>query len=226
MGIPFTFDEALHICRDMQGTFIPSVSQVMEANNLSVNFRKLVERGIVERDLLDRRSAVGTDVHNLTDFHDEDGEVNPTWITDETAGYLESWIGFKKLSGFIPKQWSIRRCELINGLPLTGESDKEGLLGKHEAIIDLKTGSSKADSWGFQISGYEMLKYRSPKIGRVIRAVAHLQKDGSPGKLVEYGECSKIDGAHYGDSFLAALHNTHVALRRGYLTERDFIEAA
>lgn len=219
MPIPFTFDEALHICRDMKGNFVPSVSQVLEANHLSFPFRKFVDE-----DLLDRRSKIGTEVHRLTDIHDEYGDIDPTFLTDDTAGYVESWIGLKRLSGFIPQRWSVRRCEAINGLPLTGETDSEGTVGRNEIIIDKKTGSSASDSWGFQLAPYEMLRYQSPKIGRVIRAVAHLQKDGSPGKLIEYGNHSKIDGVHYGDTFLAALHNTYVALRRGHLSERDFID--
>ena|ERR1700679_1144364 len=219
MPIPFTFDATTHICRDLQGRWIPTVSQVQEAMHLSFDFRKHVDG-----DLLDRRSLIGTQVHDLTDLHDKYGDVDPGWLTEDTAGYLESYASFKRISDFVPRQWSTRRCELINGLALSGETDKEGLLGKHEAIIDLKTGTTVSDGWGFQTNGYEMLKYRSPKVGRVIRAVAHLQRDGSPGKLVEFGEFSLVDGISYADTFLAGLHCMHAAIRRGYLTERDFIE--
>lgn len=223
MPLEYTFDEVNHICRDLKGNFIPTVSQVLEANNLCVNFRQLVERGFIKRDLLDRRSRIGSEVHSLTDTHDEFGEVPDTWLTDETAGFVESWIGLKRISGFKPTAWSIRRTELINGMPVSGETDTEGTMGRYHVLVDKKTGATTSDSWGLQLAGYEMLKFRSPKIGRVARMVAHLQKDGSPGKFIEYQECSKIDGIHYGDTFLAGLHNLHVALRRGYLSERDFI---
>lgn len=216
MPEPFIWDEANHIARTPDGYWIPSTTQVLELQHLSFNFQRFVAA-----DVLDRRSKIGTEVHNLTDTYDEDGEVSPLWLTEETEGYLQSWIELRRISGFVPRQWSIRRCERINGMLVTGESDKEGTLGKHEAIIDLKTGSSASDSWGFQLASYEQLRFRSPKIGRVIRAVAHLQADGSPGKLLEYPDCSPIDGAHYGDAFLAALHCTHIAIRRGFLTEYD-----
>ena len=225
MPILHTFDSDLHICRDMQGRFIPSVSQINECQSLSFPFRKMVERGIMDGDMLDRRSRIGTEVHNLTDIYDQYKDIDPSFLSMETHGYVESYIGFLNMSGFVPQKWSWRLCEEINGLPLTGEIDKYGMLGKYPAIIDLKTGSTKSDSWGFQLAPYEFLMYRSAKIGRVIRAVAHLQPDGSPGKLIEFGDTSPIDGVHYGDTFLAALHTAHAALRRGHLSEQDFMDA-
>lgn len=224
MSIEFTFDSKLHICRGFDGKFIPTTTQVMELVGISPSFKTMVARGIIKQDTLDRRSWIGREVHDLTDTDDQDGGVPETWLTEDTAGYVESWRGFKRLTGFVPRVWSIRRTELINGLPVSGETDCEGFLGKHEAIIDKKTGATASDSWGIQLANYEQLKYRSAKIGRVIRAVAHLQKDGSPGKLVEYGDTSPIDGIHYGDAFLAALHCVHAGIRRGYITERDVTE--
>lgn len=197
---------------------MPSVTQVLEAMHLSFDFRKFVEP-----DLLDRRSLIGTQVHNLTDIYDKYGDIDPTFLSVDTHGYVESYIGFRRISGFVPQSWSVRRCELIGGLTLTGESDKEGLLNNMPAIIDLKTGI-KSDSHGLQIGAYEMLRFRSARIGRVVRAMLHLNADGSPGKLQEYGEHSSVDGTSYADTFLAALHCTHFALRRGYLTEQDFIQ--
>jgi hypothetical protein len=224
LPLAYCWNEDLHLATTLDGKLIPTVTQVLELARLSPSFKTMVKRGVILQETLDRRCTIGKDVHDLTDFDDQEGYVPDTWLTEETAGYVESWRGFKRLTGFKPTAWSIRRCELINGLSLTGESDAEGFIGKHPAIIDKKTGSVASDSWGLQTSGYEMLRYRSPKIGRVIRAVAWLQKDGSPGKLIEYGETSPIDGIHYGDAFLAALHCVHAGIRRGYISELDVMD--
>lgn len=216
MPVPFTFDEELHICRDMSGAWIPSATQVIELAGLSFDFKKYVER-----DVLDRRCAIGDDVHKLTDVYDTDGDLDPTWVGQDSAGYVDSYIGWRRLTGFAPQACSVRMCELIDGLPLTGELDVSGMLGKYPAIIDKKTGSTASDSWGIQLALYEMLKFRSTKIGRVIRAVSHLRQDGSPGRTVEYGEFSPIDGMAYADLALMALHTVHARIRRGYLSERD-----
>ena len=217
MPIPIVWDEANHLAHDMQGNWIPSVTQVMSAQGLSFNFQRFVQP-----DVLDRCRAIGTDVHALTDTLDQDGEIPDTWLTLETAGYVESWRGFKRISGFVPSEWSVRMTEAINGFPLSGELDKYGMIGRYPAIIDLKTGA-RDDTHGIQLAAYEQLRFRSPRIGRLIRGVAQLFEDGSPGKLIEYPEVSPLDGLSYAETFLSALQNVHYRLRRGRLSERDFI---
>lgn len=226
MSIPFTFDSDLHICRDLKGNLIPTSTQVLEAMRLSFNFKKYVEA-----DLLDWRTGIGSRVHHLCNLHNQHGDLDPTWIDMDSHGYVESFTGWKRLSGFVPQQWGTRRCELINGLALSGETDMEGLLNvmvkgvtlQRPAIIDLKTGA-KSDSHGLQLASYEQLKYRSAKIGREIRAVVYLNADGSPGNMVEYGEFSKVDGTSYADTFLSALYLLHWSMRRGYFGEKDIID--
>lgn len=224
MPDPFTFDESTHICHNERGEFVPSSTQIIESMNLSTNFDRLIQRGTITRDLLDRRGRIGKEGHAFSDFHDKYGSIDPSWLNIDNAGFVESWIGFKRISGFIPQEWSVRYCETINGLQFTGELDNFGLLNGKPAILDKKTSSSRSDSWGLQLSSYEMLRFRSTRVGRVIRGVVHLNVDGKPGKLIEYGEFSPVDGISYPQTFLAALHCVHAALRRGYLTERDFID--
>jgi hypothetical protein len=230
VSIPFSFDPVEHVCYNTQtGDLIPTVTQVIELAGIGPSFKKMVQRGILDRDHLDRRCWIGREVHDLTDTLDQDGEVNPMHLCDETRGYVESWEGFKRVTGFVPTAWSIRRCELIGGMPLTGECDVEGHFPgprglRIPAIVDKKTGSSASESWAFQTAAYEQLKYKSTKIGRILRVVAHLKADGSPGKAIEYPDVSPLDGVHYGDAFIAALHCVHIGLRRGYLSERDVVD--
>jgi hypothetical protein len=229
VSIPFSFDPVDHLCYDTRTeAWIPTVSQVIELAGIGPSFKKLVERGILDRDHLDRRCQIGREVHDLTDDMDRD-ELNPMHVSPDVEGYLASWEGFKRLTGFIPTAWSIRRCELIGGMPLTGELDVEGTFpGPRQtripAIVDKKTGSSASESWAFQCAAYEMLKYRSTEIGRLLRVVAHLKADGSPGRAITYGEISPIDGIHYGHAFLSALHCVHIGINRGYISERDVVD--
>jgi hypothetical protein len=227
MPIAFTFDQENHICRTLDGKFVPTVTQYMELARISPSFKTMVRRGIILQDTLDRRSWIGREVHDLTDTLDQDGEINPMHLCAETEGYVVSWEGFKQQTGFVPQAWSIRRCESISGHLVSGESDVEGYFARHPkipVIVDKKTGTVASDSWGVQCAMYEQLKYRSPQIGRCVRAVAWLHKDGSPGRLLEYPEVSPVDGAHYGDTALAAIHCVNFGLRRGYLSELDVME--
>lgn len=219
MPIPFCFDQASHICRTMDGRWIPTVSQVIKAQGLGFDFERFVEA-----EKLAMKSALGTEVHALIDAIDSHGDIDPTWESMDNAGYLESWRGFKRISGFITIDSSVRLVEEIDGMSVSGERDKFGMLGKYPAIIDIKTGSVKSDSWGLQTTAYELLKHRSRRSGRCIKAVAWLSPDGSPGKLVEYGDTSPIDGTRYDDTFVMGLHQVYWRMRRGYLSEKDFIK--
>jgi hypothetical protein len=201
----------------------------MELAGIAPSFKTMVKRGIILQDTLDRRSWIGREVHDHTDTLDQDGEINPLWLCDDTRGYVQSWEGFKQTTGFIPTEWSVRYCECIAGMPLSGELDCFGTFpGPRQtripAIVDKKTGASASDSWAFQTCAYEMLRFASPKIGRLLRVVAHLKKDGSPGRAIQHAETSPIDGVNYADGFLAALHCVHIGIRRGYISERDVID--
>jgi len=177
---------------------------------------------LILSDALDRRSRIGRDVHAFSDFLDKNGMIDETWLDEDTAGYVESWRKLKDKARIVVLQSSIRMCEELGGLALSGEMDKDITINGKPGIVDLKTASAKSDSWGSQLAAYEMLKYRSRRIGRNHRFVAHLDPKGDIGHLLEYGEYSPVDGMSYADSFLAALHCTYFALHRKYLTERDF----
>lgn len=218
----FTFDAVNHIVRNEADLWVPTSTQVMELMHLSPDFDKFVARGIIERDALDRRSAIGSEVHRLTDLYDRFGDLDPTWQDADTGGYVESYIGLLRLTNAEIIQSSVRMCETVDGLQWSGEMDKWVRVNGREGIWDLKTGTTASDSWGCQLASYECLKYRSRRIGRINRCVAHLRKDGAPGRLIEYGDTSRLDGMHYADAFFAALHLTHAAIRRGYVSEKDF----
>lgn len=220
MPIPYVFDPETHIVRDLKGNWIPTTTQIQAAMHLSFDFKRFVEP-----DILDRTGRVGSQVHALTDIYDKYNDLDPSFLTSETHGYVESYIGFRRISGFKPKEWSVRYCENIGGYPVSGELDKDGTLNGHPCIADLKTGA-KSDAHGIQLANYEQLKFASTRIGRVIRAVIHLHEDGRPGTIQEYGECSPVDGTHYGETFLAALHCFHWAMKRKFIDENYFLNNA
>lgn len=215
---PFTFDDVLHLCRDQAGLWVPSVTQIIEAQGLGTDWDEValrIGRGDIDAgmDKIDRKSKLGTEVHDLTDTFDEYGEVDPSWLNHDNEGYLRSWIGFRQMSGFVPVHNSHRFLASVSGMRYTGEIDNFGLLqGKYPAILDKKCSEMKPHSWGYQLAGYESGWYRSPRIGRVIRAVVRLKADGSPGQLVEYTN-------HENDAtqFMCALCNATERIKIGLL---------
>jgi hypothetical protein len=209
----YTFDEATHICRDENGTLIPSATQILRVQGLSTDFLRYVEE---ER--LNRKSKIGRDVHWMSDIYDEHADIDRNWLTSETAGFFESWVGFRRISGFVPQRWSTRLYPSLNGFRYTMEFDKEGMIGRMPAIIDLKTGTGKPASWGYQLGAYEMGITGVPRLGRYIRAVCQLYEDGKPGRLIFYEN-------HQDDAqqFLSALCNCSKRIETGSLKVTDFV---
>jgi hypothetical protein len=217
---PFSFDKALHLCRDERGLWVPSVTQILDAQGLSTDWDEValrIGRGDAEagRDKIDRKSKLGSEVHDLTDMYDEFEALDPTWLRPETEGYCQSWIRFREMSGFVPVYNSYRFVATVNGMRFTGEIDNFGLLhGKYPAILDKKCSEWNPPSWGYQTGGYEIGYFRSPRVGRVIRAVVRLKADGSPGRLVEHKN-------HDNDAqqFMSALCNATERIKHGLLQE-------
>ena len=193
---PFTFDPVRHLCRDQRGEWIISVTQILEAQGLSIDF------SMVDPEYLAWKSGLGTEVHELTDVYDLEGDVDPSWLNRDNEGYLRSWIGFREMSGFIPEHVSYRRIARVNGMRYTMEIDKLGMLGKYPALLDLKCSEMNPPSWRYQTAGYELGLFESPRCGRVIRGNVRLKKDGSPGRLIEHK-----DHGNDAQQFLCALCN-------------------
>jgi hypothetical protein len=216
----FTFDKELHLCRDSRGLWIPAVTQIIEAQGLGTDWEEValrIGRGDAEvgRDKIDRKSKLGSDVHDLTDLYDEFGGYDPAWLTNENEGYCTSWAGFRAMSGFVPVYNSYRFVTTVNGMRFTGEIDNFGLLhGKYPALLDKKCSEMNPPSWGYQTGAYEIGWFRAPRCGRVIRGNVRLKADGSPGQLIEHRN-------HDNDAqqFMAALCNVTERIKTGSLKE-------
>jgi hypothetical protein len=216
----FTFDKELHLCRDSAGRWVPSVTQILGAQGLCTDWDVVahrIGRGDMQDgwDKIDRKSKLGSDVHDLTDLSDEFGGYDPSWLTDENHGYCASWAGFKAQSGFVSLYNSYRFVVSVNGMRFTGEIDNFGLLhGKFPALLDKKCSEMNPPSWGYQTGGYECGWFKSPRCGRVIRGNVRLKADGSPGQLIEHKNHENDAG-----QFMAALVNVTERIKHGYLKE-------
>lgn len=216
----FTFDPILHVCRDANGIWCPSVTQIIEAQGLGTNWDEVafrIGRGNIATgmDLIDRKSKLGSEVHDLTDMYDEFGGFDPSWLTPESEGYCASWAGFREMSGFVPVYNSYRFLATVNGMRFTGEIDNFGLLqGKYPAMLDKKCSETKPPSWAYQLAFYEMGWFRSPRCGRVIRANVRLKADGSPGQLIEH-----VNHEEDAMQAMCALTNATARIRHGLLRE-------
>lgn len=209
----FTFDERAHICRDANGILIPSVTQILKLTGHAVDLTQFQPQ-----ELLDRKSAIGKQVHWLTDIYDQHGEVDSAWLTPDVEGYYRSWVKLASSGAFKVIATSVRRVAIVNGCRFTGELDKQVRFANGQrGILDLKCSDAKPKSWEYQTGGYEVMETGKVALDpRRVRAVARLFEDGRQGKLVYH------EAQDDGFVFLSALHTVSVRLRDKTLKESDF----
>lgn len=141
------FDEASH--RYYSGLIeIPSCTRCLDHAGL-------VSYDGIRQDILEKKSRLGTAVHQATHFYDE-GDLDWDSVGDDAKPYVEGWTEFRSITGFIPTRIE-ERCEAnLNGMPYGMQFDCLGILGKQETIVEKKISSSPQWWWAVQLAGYAM----------------------------------------------------------------------
>src|SRR5258706_6245248 len=177
---------------------IPGCTRVLDQGGL-VSFDH------VSRDILERKSELGREVHKACHLFNQGKSL----ICDPTVdGYLKSWIKTAKTLKFIPRQSEFRQIATVNGMLFGMQIDVEGLVLNEDTIIDLKIGQV-CPHHGIQLAGYALGLYH-PRLetpaGRFRtrkRIIAQLQEDGSLAKLHRFAAKSDFD------VFVSALYTTY-----------------
>jgi hypothetical protein len=96
--IPFTFDESSHIYTVKSRGIsreVPGCTRVIDSSGM-------VDYGFVRPDILERKSILGREVHRVTKLYDLK-RLDFTSIDARVIPYLDSWIMFRKITGFVPE---------------------------------------------------------------------------------------------------------------------------
>lgn len=194
----FEFDEVTHsYTRD--GVTIPSVTRTLDHAGL-------VSFDMVKKEILDRKSEIGTQVHLATKFYDE-GDLDWNSLNDDTKGRTEAWANFRADTGFVPRIIEVPFLATINGMTYGLKPDRVGEFGKCEAILDLKT-SVSVDPWcGIQTAGYAL---GAPDPAGTSPFTRFYQRRRVIVQLFENGSYKKHDFNDRNDAtvFISALHIT------------------
>lgn len=185
MGIDFTFDAERHLYL-VQGTPVPSVTQVLHSAGLSADY------SMVAPEVLDRKRIIGEYVHKATQYLDE-GCLDLETVDPEIQGYLAAYEKFIRESGFRPQLVEHRLVSRINGVLCGGTIDRAGSMAGKLWIIDLKCIERLYPAFALQTAGYELLlpKPIVPPF-KYDRAVLQLRRDGSY-KLTAYSDPADLD---------------------------------
>ncbi|TXH59045.1 MAG: hypothetical protein E6Q97_00705 [Desulfurellales bacterium] len=171
------FDSEFHFCPEahrytMGGIELPSVTTICAP---------LYDWKYVDKDLLERKAALGTAVHLACQLWDE-GDLDEDDLDPVIVPYLAGWKRFVADVGF---------AVIINEQPMyhpllgyAGTPDRFGLVHGDPVptLIDIKTTSVISKAVGVQTCGYtEMIKHHPLGKGarKVRRAAVRLPGDGT-----------------------------------------------
>lgn len=144
------------------GKPVPNVTNVLDA--AAVN-----ELGFVNDKVLAFTRARGQAVHAATAL-DDLGDLDEMSVDSYAAPYLAAWRRFRAETGFVPTAVEQRVYHKL--YRYAGTLDREGVLGKEDVLLDLKTGVPSA------MTGPQTAAYLAARGGKRKRYAVYLQRDG------------------------------------------------
>ncbi len=161
------FDEAAHEYR-WDGQIVPSVTQALkplDADDLAK----------VPPDVLEFARLRGTLAHKACEYFDQ-GRLDESSLDPEIAGYVQSWIEFRRVTGYTPILTEHRFYHPQLGY--AGTIDSVGQYGGSLAVLDRKTSATLLPSVGPQLAAYQ----HAPGVKALRRYAIQLMADGSIAK--------------------------------------------
>ncbi|SRR6266403_791918 len=209
--IDFAFDEAEHIYTLKNGVEVPGCTRVIDTGGWDTYAN-------VRADILERKSAIGKEVHRATVLYDR-GVLDWDSLDPRVAPYVAGWKYFRDVTGFVPIiSEYLAVCE-VNGRKFGLKIDCQGLTGKRagiksgiDTIVEKKTTVAKARRHELQTAGYAIgLPKRGVKsaLARFLsrrRIIVYLKPKGRP----DIHECDRREDY---EIFMALLTVTEFKLR-------------
>ena len=128
--IAFTFDESTHTYR-VNNRIVPGCTRVLDRGGL-------VDYSMVPEYVLQRKSDLGKAVHAATHYFD-DGELDWDSVAEECKPRVDAWVDFRQKTGFVPRRREFKFVSELNGMLYGVTIDAEGMLGREEAVVEIKT---------------------------------------------------------------------------------------
>lgn len=139
-----TFENATHTYR-WNGEIVPSVTQCLKAGGV-------IDYSMISQDVLQRAAIRGTAVHKACELWDLD-TLDESTLDAEVGAYLEGYRAFLRDTGFSPAR--IEERIFHPQYKYAGTLDRTGIINRHLAIGDLKTGIM-LDGHRAQLAAYAM----------------------------------------------------------------------
>ena len=163
--------------------FIPELHQYyLDGRRIPATTQVLDDYGLVDYDgvpehILRAKAELGTEVHEHCLAMDLE-RLDWGMVTDEQMPYVLAWESFRATGRFEAFILERRGHAWVDGLPYGFTADREGLLDRRPAVLEIKTTSNVERSWGPQLAAYASGLYAADKTVRH-RVAVHLKPNGT-----------------------------------------------
>ena len=221
--LEFTLDEEEHIYTLKNGVEVPGCTRVIDTGGWDTYAN-------VREDILERKSAIGKEVHRATVMFDH-GSLDWSSLDPRVEGYVRSWRYFRQVTGFVPIVSEFSSvCEVhkrkfglkIDCFGKTGfrAGYKKGI----ETIVEKKCTVAKARRHDLQTAGYAIgfPKGYASAYARFLsrrRLVVYLRPTGIPA-------IQEADRREDYEIFMALLTTTEFKLREMKIERQTSCEVA
>lgn len=148
-----TFEAVAHEYRLPDGTVIPSVTQILKAVGVAVDFEGLASLGRRVADAIDLKREIGSALHADAHAYD-DNDLDWSTVDPRVEPYLRAWATFRENIGLIPTTRerlvfhpSYRFAGTLDGIFLTQSGER--------VLVDIKCGDPEDSGCAFQTAAYQ-----------------------------------------------------------------------
>jgi hypothetical protein len=146
------FERIAHEYRLPDGRLVPSVTQILQAVGVSVDFEGLASLGRRVADAIDLKREIGTALHaDAHAFDDDDLDWNT--VDPRVQPYLSAWADFRENTGATPATRERRIYHPVYGYAGTLDGIFTLPNGKL-VLVDIKTGDPDDSGCAFQTAAY------------------------------------------------------------------------
>jgi hypothetical protein len=135
------------------GQLVPSVTQILRACGVSVDFEELAARSPAMREAITIKRALGHALHQDSHAYDDDDALDWSTVDPRVRPYLEAWCAFRTNTGLTPTV----RERLVYHEILGYAGTLDGIFSKPDGslvLCDLKTGDLHDSACAYQTAGY------------------------------------------------------------------------
>lgn len=151
-GAELSFDALAHEYRRPDGAVIPSVTQILGAVGVAVNFEELRTLSTFTAAAIELKREIGTALHQDAHAYD-DNDLDWTTVDPRVLPYLHAWVTFRENSGLVPTTRERRVYHPTLGYAGTLDGIFQLPTG-HRVLVDIKTGDPDDSGCAYQTAAY------------------------------------------------------------------------